>query len=138
MDWCGTDPNHEIPMAILDRLKEELDRAGKVAQEAFDEGKTRLDAFRERQLADKAAQALGYAVYRAKQSGTDLDIETRDRLTATLETHDASASRLEGDLERARTQRQQRTNTPQPPGPSTTESAGEAYNGSPSQDLAEK
>ena len=33
-------------MALLDRLKQELDRAGKAAQDAFDDGKTRLEAFR--------------------------------------------------------------------------------------------
>ena len=71
-------------MALLDRLKQELDRAGKVAQDAFDDGKTRLEAFRTRQLADKAAQALGYAVYRSKKSGGDLDAATYDRLKATL------------------------------------------------------
>ena len=57
-------------MALLDRLKQELDRAGKAAQDAFDDGKTRLEAFRTRQLADKAAQSLGYAVYRARKGGT--------------------------------------------------------------------
>jgi hypothetical protein len=85
-------------MAIWDKLKTELDRAGKAAQSALDEGKVRLEAFRTRQLADKAAQAFGYAVYRAKQSGTDLDPETYARLTATLATHEAEASRLEQEL----------------------------------------
>src|SRR5437762_13753627 len=75
-------------MALLDRLKQELDRAGKAAQDAFDDGKTRLEAFRTRQLADKAAQSLGYAVYRARKSGGELDAATYDRLRATLETHD--------------------------------------------------
>ena len=86
-------------MALLDRLKQELDRAGKVAQDAFDDGKTRLEAFRTRQLADKAAQALGYAVYRSKKSGGDLDAATYDRLKATLETHDSEAGRLEAEIE---------------------------------------
>jgi hypothetical protein len=86
-------------MALIDRLKEELDRAGKAAQDAFDDGKTRLEAFRTRQLADKAAQALGYAVYRAKKSGRDLDAATYDRLAATLETHDSEAARLEAEIE---------------------------------------
>lgn len=85
-------------MAIWDKLKTELDRAGKVAQNALDEGKIRLEAFRTRQLADKAAQALGYAVYRAKQSGTDLDTETFERLRATLATHETEAARLEQQL----------------------------------------
>jgi hypothetical protein len=91
-------------MALLDRLKQELDRAGKVAQDAFDDGKTRLEAFRTRQLADKAAQSLGYAVFRAKKGGRDLDAATYDRLAATLETHDSEASRHEADNELKRQQ----------------------------------
>jgi hypothetical protein len=91
-------------MALLDRLKQELDRAGKVAQDAFDDGKTRLEAFRTRQLADKAAQALGYAVYRSKKSGGDLDAATYDRLKATLETHDGEAGKLEAEIELRRQQ----------------------------------
>jgi hypothetical protein len=91
-------------MALLDRLKQELDRAGKVAQDAFDDGKTRLEAFRTRQLADKAAQALGYATYRAKKSGRDLDAATYDRLAATLDTHDTEAARLEAETELRRQQ----------------------------------
>ena len=109
---CGGDfcvrlirrPFSETTMALLDRLKQELDRAGKVAQDAFDDGKTRLEAFRTRQLADKAAQALGYAVYRAKKSGGDLDAATYDRLKATLETHDTEAARLEAEIELRRQQ----------------------------------
>ena len=85
-------------MAIWDKLKTELDRAGKAAQSALDEGKVRLEAFRTRQLADKAAQALGYAVYRAKQSGGDLDPESYARLSATLATHETEATRLEQQL----------------------------------------
>ena len=91
-------------MALLDRLKQELDRAGRVAQEAFDDGKTRLEAFRTRQLADKAAQALGYAVYRSRKGGTDLDAATYDRLSATLATHDTEAARLEAEIELRRQQ----------------------------------
>ena len=91
-------------MALLDRLKQELDRAGKAAQDAFDDGKTRLEAFRTRQLADKAAQALGYAVYRARKNGGDIDAATYDRLRATLETHDTEAARLEAEIELKRQQ----------------------------------
>jgi hypothetical protein len=89
-------------MALFDKLKEELDRAGKAAQGAFDEGKIRLEAFRTRQLADKAAQALGYAVFRAKQGGSEIDSDTYARLSATLATHDAEAARYEGELDRKR------------------------------------
>ena len=93
-------------MALLDKLREELDRAGKVAQGAFDEGKIRLEAFRTRQLADKAAQALGYVVFRAKQGGSEVDSDTYSRLSATLATHDAEAQRYEGELDRKRKERE--------------------------------
>jgi hypothetical protein len=99
-------------MALLDKLREELDKAGKAAQGALDEGKTRLEAFRTRQLADKAAQALGYAVYRAKQGGGEIDADTYSRLAATLATHDADASRYEKELEDKRRE-QRASGTPE-------------------------
>lgn len=116
-------------MALLDRLKQELDRAGKVAQDAFDDGKTRLEAFRTRQLADKAAQALGYAVYRSKKSGGDLDAATYDRLKATLETHDSEAARLEAEIELKR----QQASTARSSSSSTASggSANDSYPGTP-------
>lgn len=107
-------------MAIWDKLKTELDRAGKAAQSALDEGKVRLEAFRTRQLADKAAQALGYAVYRAKQSGADLDPESYARLSATLATHETEASRLEQqlrDIGAAKPESQSAEPAPPPPPP---------------------
>ena len=118
-------------MALLDRLKQELDRAGKVAQDAFDDGKTRLEAFRTRQLADKAAQALGYAVFRAKKGGRDLDAATYDRLAATLETHDAEAARLEADIELKRQQAAASRGSSTTAG-GTASSASDSYPGSPS------
>lgn len=93
---------HETTMAFIDKLKEELDKAGRAAQGAIDEGKTRLEAFRTRQLADKAAQALGYAVFRARQAGNEIDSDTYSRLAATLATHDAEASKYEAELEQRR------------------------------------
>ena len=112
-------------MAVFDRLKEELDRAGKAAQAAFDEGKIRLEAFRTRQLADKAAQALGYAVFRAKQNGSEVDPDTYSRLSATLATHDAEASRYEAELERKRTE-SAASSAPPPPPPAANTAAPEA------------
>jgi hypothetical protein len=118
-------------MALLDRLKQELDRAGKVAQDAFDDGKTRLEAFRTRQLADKAAQALGYAVYRAKKSGRELDAATYDRLAATLETHDSEAARLEAEIELRRQQSAASRPSSTTTG-GTASSASDSYPSSPS------
>ena len=85
-------------MALWDKLRTELDRAGKAAQDALDEGKTRLEAFRARQLADKAAQALGYAVFRARQSGTEVDWHTLQRLVNALAEKEAEVARLEKEL----------------------------------------
>ena len=85
-------------MGLLDKLQVELNRAGKAAQDALDEGRLRLEIFRVRQLADKAAQALGYAVYRAKAKGEELDAAAWERLSATLRDHEAEATRLDAEL----------------------------------------
>jgi hypothetical protein len=92
-------------MALWDKLRQELDRAGKVAQGAIDEGKVRLEAFRARQLADKAAQALGYALFRARQAGQDLDPDSYARLSATIAAREAEAARLEAQLKEAASRR---------------------------------
>ncbi|HJP87078.1 MAG TPA: hypothetical protein VJ852_13900 [Gemmatimonadaceae bacterium] len=116
-------------MALLDRLKQELDRAGRVAQEAFDDGKTRLEAFRTRQLADKAAQALGYAVYRSRKGGSEIDAATYDRLSKTLETHDTEAARLESEIE---LRRQQSTSSSSTTSGGASQGSASDYQGSPS------
>ena len=107
-------------MALWDKLKTELDRAGKVAQGAIDEGKVRLDAFRVRQLADKAAQALGYAVYRARQQNQELDADTYARLSSTLAAHEAEASRYEAQLADLAGKRPSDTGSTTPPPASTS------------------
>ena len=86
-------------MPLWDKVKSELDRAGRVAQDALDEGRVRLEAFRARQHADRAAQALGYALFRARSAGSDLDAATYERLSATLARHEAEAVRLETQLD---------------------------------------
>jgi hypothetical protein len=85
-------------MALWDKLSTELRSAGKAARGAIDEGKTRLELFRVRQLADKAAQALGYAVHQAHQTGNEPAPDTLQRLEATLSEHEAEAKRLESEL----------------------------------------
>ena len=115
-------------MAFWDKLKTELDRAGKAAQNALDEGKVRLEAFRTRQLADKAAQALGYAVFRAKQAGGEIDPESYARLSATLATHEAEATRLEQELRDAGVEKpaSDSTEPPPPPPPASASAPPEA------------
>jgi hypothetical protein len=87
---------------VWTKLKEELDRAGRAAQGALDEGKIRLDAMRARQLADKAAQALGYALYRARKEGEDINPDTYARLSSTLAAHEAEITQIEARLEEMR------------------------------------
>lgn len=89
-------------MGLWDKLSKEIDRAGEAAKGALDEGKLRVEIFRVRQLADKAAQALGYAVHRAKKEGRELEPDALARLDATLAEHEAEASRLETELEKNR------------------------------------
>jgi len=91
-------------MALWDKVRQGIDKAGKAAQDVFDEGKLRLDAYRARELADKAAEALGYALFRATEAGGDLDADARQRLMSALRARDEEARRLETELanERAR------------------------------------
>ncbi len=92
-------------MPIWDRLKSELDRAGRAAQGALDEGRIQLEAFRAKQRMDKAAQSLGYAVYRARTAGTDVDADSYARLAAELTAAEAERTKLEQDLQAARAAR---------------------------------
>lgn len=82
-------------MAIWDKLKDGIDKANKVAQEAIDEGKTRMDARKARQAADSAAESLGYAVFRAWENGRELEAESLDRLARALRDHEQEALRLD-------------------------------------------
>jgi hypothetical protein len=82
-------------MAILDRLRSELDRAGRSAQRALDEGRLRLDLYRARQSVDRFAQRFGYAVFRAKQSGAELPSEEYAAHISNLTAAEAEVTRLE-------------------------------------------
>ena len=123
-------------MAFIDKLKEELDRAGRVAQGAIDEGKTRIEGFRTRQLADKAAEALGYAVFRARQAGGDIEADTYTRLSATLATHDAEASRYEAEIEAKRTHRADATASSGPASPPQAPGSGDTSSNPGPQDVS--
>ena len=85
-------------MAIWNTLKRELDKAGQAAQGALDEGKLRLESHRAKQRAEAAAASLGFAVYRAKASGGELDAERYNILAAMLAAAEAEVARLEADI----------------------------------------
>lgn len=89
-------------MSMWDKVQKELDKAGEAAKDVLDEGKLRIELFRVRQLADRAAEALGYAVHRARADGKDLDAESMTRLDGALAGHHAEVKRIETELERLR------------------------------------
>jgi hypothetical protein len=85
-------------MALWDTLKRELDKAGQAAQGALDEGKLRLEAHRAKQKAEAAAASLGFAVYRARAAGGELEKERYDVLAANLASAESEIERLEAAL----------------------------------------
>ncbi len=82
-------------MALIDKLRQELDRAGRSAQRALDEGRLRLDLFRARQSLDRFAQRFGYAVYRARKTGGELPAEEMTAHMNNLTAAEAEVTRLE-------------------------------------------
>lgn len=85
-------------MPIWNSLKRELDKAGQAAQGALDEGRIRLEAHRAKQRAESAAASLGFAVYRARAGGGELEVERYNVLAANLAAAEAEAARLEAQL----------------------------------------
>lgn len=102
-------------MAIWDKVKQSIDKAGKAAQDVFDEGKLRIDAYRARELADKAAEALGYAVFRAAESGGELETEAKSRLMNAMREREMEARKLEAELAAERAAAGQSEPPPPPP-----------------------
>ncbi len=86
-------------MAIWDTLKREFDKAGQVAQGALDEGKLRLESHRAKQRADEAAASLGFAIFRARAAGGDLEPERYSALAANIMTAEAEIARLEREID---------------------------------------
>lgn len=85
-------------MPIWNSLKRELDRAGQAAQGALDEGRLRLEAHRAKQRAESAAASLGFAVYRARTAGGELETERYNILAANLSSAEAEVARLDAQL----------------------------------------
>jgi len=102
-------------MALWNKLKDELNRAGRAAQEAIDEGKLRLDMMRSRQAMDRAAQKLGYAVYRARKLGGDIPTDEYARLSAEVANAEGEVERYETLLREAANRRKGEGDTTAPP-----------------------
>jgi hypothetical protein len=99
-------------MPLIERLKNELDRAGRAAQDALDEGRMRLELYRARQTADRSAQRLGYAVFRARRAGDELTTEQYAALAADLTAAEAEVTRYETLIAEAERRRKNPTTLP--------------------------
>lgn len=104
-------------MPLFDKLRQELDRAGKQAQRALDEGRLRLDLYRARQSTDRFAQRLGYAVFRAKKEGHDVAAEELTSHINNLTASEAEITRLETLIAEASKDRKNPFETPKRPEP---------------------
>jgi hypothetical protein len=85
-------------MPIWNSLKRELDRAGQVAQGALDEGRLRLEQHRAKQRAEQAAASLGFAIYRARVAGGDLEAERYSVLADNIASAEAEVARLDAQI----------------------------------------
>ncbi|HEY2067056.1 MAG TPA: hypothetical protein VGG84_13960 [Gemmatimonadaceae bacterium] len=94
-------------MPIWNALKRELDRAGQAAQGALDEGRLRLEVHRAKQRAEAAAASLGFAVYRARAAGGELETERYTVLAQSIATAEAEVSRLETEIALATARRRE-------------------------------
>ena len=92
-------------MALWDRVRTELDRAGRVAQEAFDEGRLRLEMLRARRQADAAAQKLGYAVVRARRESRELTADEYLAQSRAIETAESEVERYRKLIDEAAARR---------------------------------
>ena len=92
-------------MPIWNKLKDEVERAGRAAHSAIDEGKLRLDLMRARQSADRSARRLGYAVYKAKAGGHELADDVYQRHAGELSAAEAEIARIETLLREAAARR---------------------------------
>jgi hypothetical protein len=111
-------------MALLDRLRQELDRAGRSAQRAIDEGRLRLDLYRARQSVDRFAQRLGYAVYHARKAGGELSADDYTAHMNNLTAAEAEVTRLETLVAEAARDRRELLRPAEPPAPHQEPPAG--------------
>jgi hypothetical protein len=104
-------------MALLDRLRQELDRAGRQASRALDEGRLRLELYRAKQSLDRFAQRFGYASYRARKAGADLPPEEVTAHMNNLTAAEAEVTRLETLIAEATKERKDWLLDNRPPAP---------------------
>ncbi len=104
-------------MPIWNKIKDEVGRASRAATSAIDEGKLRLDLMRARQSADRSAQRLGYAAFKAREAGQELADDVYKRHACELSAAEAEIARIETLLKEASRRRSNTPPTDAPPAP---------------------
>jgi hypothetical protein len=94
-----------------------LDRAGRSAQRAIDEGRLCLELYRARQSVDRFAQKLGYAVYHARKAGGELPADDYTAHMNNLTAAESEVTRLETLVAEAAKDRRELLNPTQPTAP---------------------
>jgi uncharacterized protein YceH (UPF0502 family) len=84
-------------MSLFDRMAAGLETLGKKANQAFDEGKLRVELVRVRRRMDNAARDLGYLTYR-QAKGTAAAPADVEALTRRISDAEASVARLEAEI----------------------------------------
>lgn len=95
---------------LFDRLNQELEAFGRKAQWALDEGKLQIELLRLRRKQDQAARDLGLLVHRRERGG-EADPARVDALLLRLDELAAQIARLEGQIQEAKRQRDERAAT---------------------------
>jgi hypothetical protein len=80
----------------MDRLQKELEQLGKNAQEALEEGKTRVRVLRLERQRDNAARDLGVLTWR-KERGGEVDARRLESLLFRLDDLDAEIARAKAE-----------------------------------------
>ncbi len=82
--------------SLMDRLQKELEQLGKNAQEALEEGKTRVRVLRLERQRDNAARDLGMLAWR-KERGGEVDARRIESLLFRLDDLDAEIARAKAE-----------------------------------------
>jgi hypothetical protein len=88
-------------MSLFDRFTAGIETLGMRANQAFDEGKLRMELVRVRRRMDHAARDLGYVTYR-QAKGTPASPADVEALTRRIADGETAAARIESEIEQVK------------------------------------
>ncbi|MGH7585800.1 MAG: hypothetical protein ACREMH_06100 [Gemmatimonadales bacterium] len=101
--------------SLIDRLQRELEQLGRNAQDALEEGKTRVRVLRLEHQRDNAARDLGVLVHRRERGG-EVDPRRFDSLLLRLDDLEVEIARAKAEMDEAHATDEAREPSP-PPAP---------------------